>query len=402
MDINYIKGVSAVASTFEKITRRTKKNEVLASYYEDFADDIENDVIPVYFGKYFCKEIKECKSDQMIERGNRIASCCSWWDIDYYERQGVKDVLRTFRCRDKFCDCCGGAQAKQREEKYKPFLDELEKKFAIYHIVFTVPNCEREEVCGVVDKMYKQFAYITRLFRGDVFIKGIDFLRYGYGGAVRALEITKNMKDNTFHPHFHCLFLFRSDVGSLIGEKRFVNSFSFNNCDVKRSHHKKQGFEPDRFFTSFEILLQKVWYLRYNGLHVNYSNIEELKEGYSVIAENACGHYHEVFKYATKGIFKNGEGTICNYFDFVAMFLTLYRRHIIQGYGILRGFDFESSAALDADEKYLKVIEKLKELEDPERVSEFLNTINFNLKTQKEKNIVYISRASINDLAEGD
>ncbi len=65
---------------------------------------------------------------------------------------------------------------------------------------------------------------------------------------------------------------------------------------------------PERYFSDFEILLQKVWRLRYEGIKLTQKNIEGIKEGCSVICDNAAGKYKEVFKYATKEIFKESEG----------------------------------------------------------------------------------------------
>lgn len=389
MNLATIKKNSSVIETFTKINRRTKKNESIADYYLDlYEDTLEN---------------LDIDSANLLTRSDRVRKCCKYWDIDYYKFQGVKDVLRTNRCGDRFCDCCGSAQAKQREEKYSPFLDELAKKFDIYHIVFTVPNPDIEIVQSTVSNMYKAFSHFMRFFTGNAKVKGVDFLQYGFVGAIRALEITKSKVYGNFHPHFHCLFIFKKGVSSLMGKPRHVNSYSFNNPDIKRVHKKIEYGSPERFFTDFEILIQKVWRLCVEGEKVNASNIDEMKEGYSAIAENACGKYHEVFKYATKGIFKDREeGCIGNYYDFVAMFYTLYKRHVIQGYGILRAFDFEEPAALEADEKYNQVIATLRELEEPQRIFEFLKQINDNISKQKRKNIVYISRASINDLAGGD
>ena len=134
-----------------------------------------------------------------------------------------------------------------------------------------------------------------------------------------------------------------------------------------------------------------------------YTNISNLKEGYSVICDNAEGKYHEVFKYATKGIFKETEdGTPLNgYNDFVPLFYTLYRRKLIQGYGLLNKYKFEITLELDAkaDEEYNRIIDVLRELESPERVFEYLTEIQSQLQT---KEVTYISRASVAQLMADD
>ncbi len=374
-----------VNSQFEKLTRRTKKNEMVSEFYEALAEDIEENRIGLYYNP-----------DTLRNVADRMRKCCRYFDIDHYLFQGVKDVLRTNSCKNRFCDNCQNALAKQRERRFAPVLDDLSRAYDVYHIVFTVPNVYAEELRACVDRMYKQFAYVNRLFSGDAKIKGLSFAQYGYVGAVRALEITKNRIEGTFHPHFHCLFLLRKGLKLDKGRKT-VNRFSFNNPDVRKSHHKVEYGMPERYFSPFEILLQKIWRLRMDGVKLTLQNIEALEDGYSVIVENANGKYKEVFKYATKGIFKEGEeNALGGYRDFLPLFNALYGRRLIQGYKILNGFDFEELDQ-NADEVYLRIRQKLDELEKPHRTFEFRNQIEENIRKY-----TYISRSSVQDIIGGD
>ena len=377
MNLQDIKEKLNAKEKFGKLTRRIKKNDIVAEWYEMLYDDTGEETFP--------------------RVAQNVRDCSKLWDIDYYRFQGVKDILRTNLCKNRFCDNCQNTISIQRERKYAPFLDALAKNFDIYHIVFTIPNPEREELRPAVENMYKQIGYIIRLFTGNAKIKGYDFAQYGFLGAVRALEITKGSDGRTFHPHFHCLFVLKK--GLLINRKRvYVNSFSFNNPDVKKSHKRKEYGKPERYFSAFEILLQKIWRLRVDGVKVTNKSLCALKEGYSVVCENSAGKYKEVFKYATKGIFKEGDDKVLQgYVDFVPLYYTLYRRKLIQGYGVLNRFRFNETIEQDAraDEAYQNVVRKLRELESPQRVFEFLSEINNELQS---KNITYISRSSIGEL----
>lgn len=281
-------------------------------------------------------------------------------------------------------------------------LDFFAPRYDIYHMVFTVPNVYPEELAPCIDRMYKQIGYIFRLFRGNAKIRGYDFTKYRYLGAVRALEITKGKDGETFHPHFHCLFILRKEV-KFVGAN--VNSYSFNNPDVKKSHHKKKKNKPERYFTDFEILIQKIWRLRYDGIRVNAKSIAELKEGYSVICDKRKkGDYKEVFKYALKGIFKKGNIT-GGYNDFVPLALALKNRRVIQGYGILKDFDFEMSVEQDDEEAtkdllYSTVIAELKKTELPYHMVEGLYDIL--RKAKKNQDIKYISKNRITAEIMGD
>lgn len=365
----------------EKMGRRTRKNEFIAECYEQLSEDIEENRIGWNF-----------KPDTLLNIADRARKCCRYWDIDHFPFQGVKDLLRTNACKNRFCDRCQNAISVQRERKFAPFLDELKKDYDIYHAVFTVPNVYADELFPCIERMYKQFAYINRLFSGDAKVKGLSFTKYGYEGAIRALEITKNRIENTFHPHFHCLFVLRKGVNLDRGRKE-VNRFSFNNPDIKKSHHKIEYGTPERYFSPFEILLQKVWRLRYDGVKLTKKSIESLKEGYSVIFESANGKYKEVFKYATKGIFKEGEeNALGGYHDFLPLFHALHGRRLIQGYKKLRSFNFEELDQ-DPDKEYKAVRIKLEEMEKPLRAFEFLNEIEDNIHKY-----TYISRASVGEI----
>lgn len=351
----------------EKVKKRTKKNYIFSEWYDDLYESTEG--------------------ERYLSRANSIRTCCQLWDIDYYRFQGVKDVQRTNLCKSKFCENCGNASAKKREEKFTPLLDYVGKFYDVYHIVFTVPNCKREVLKGILDKMYYEFSYIVRLFRGNAKIKGYDFTKYGFWGAVRALEITKNVKENTFHPHFHCLFVLKKGLKLDKVNKTFLNQYSFSNADVE----KKRDGKP-YVFSEFEILLQKIWYLRFNDIRVNEKSISELGTGYSVIANNSLGKYHQVFKYATKGVFA-GNKSLSGYFDFVALDKSLDKRKIIQGYGNLNRFKFDVNFAFDeeADQAYDEVIAELKNIENPVKVFEFLSDMDFYIKN----GVRYISRTGV-------
>ena len=351
----------------EKVKQRTKKNYVFSEWYDDLYE--------------------ETAEEKFLSRSNSIRSCCQLWDIDYYQFQGVKDVQRTNLCKNKFCENCGNASAKKREEKFTPLLDYVRKFYDVYHVVFTVPNCKRDVLNATLDRMYYEFSYIIRLFRGNAKIKGYDFTKYGFWGAVRALEITKNVEENTFHPHFHCLFVFNKGLKLDKTNKTFLNQYSFSNADIEKARDGKPYV-----FSEFEILLQKIWRLRFDNVRVNKDSIEKLGTGYSVVVSNSLGRYHQVFKYATKGVFA-GNKSLSGYFDFVALDKSLDKRKIIQGYGNLNRFKFDVNFAFteEADEAYDNVISELKEIENPIKVFEFLKDMDFYI----QNGVKYISRSSV-------
>lgn len=345
---------------FEDLAEKTRKNAQIAGFYD---------------GLFF-----ETEDFAFQGRARSIAVCCKWWDIDYYRMQAVKDIKRVNLCRDKFCYNCQSLLAIKRQNKYAPMLDALYNDYTLCHVVVTVPNVPYTPQSGLketVAKMYAKFKHMTRFLSGDKKVREVDFTKYGYAGAVRALEVTTNA-ENTFHPHFHCIALLRKGYKP---EREHINSYSFDHGQLARK------------FSDFEILLQKVWYLLMNDIPVTRESIADLKEGYSVICDPVDkGEYHEVFKYACKGAFK--DGTIYDRTIFRALYYALHGRHMIQGYGVLHNFKDEDGAILEEDltQNYEAMIAQLRYLEDPVFLVEHLDRV------LDEKNCRYVSKSNLRKL----
>ncbi len=344
----------------------------------------DNDVIAGYYRQLFTDTARE----SFLSRADSVDGCFKLWDVDHYRRQKVKDVKRINLCKDKFCMNCQNVLSKQRYAKYKPVLDELLENNDIYHIVFTVPNCEGSELVGTLDRMYKKFPYIIRYFQGERKCNGVDFTGYGFKGAVRSLEITtKRTGDRTveYHPHFHCLFVLRKGID---GKHRHVNDFSY---------HRTSGTGAVRLrrkFTDFEVLLQKSWYLFYNDERLTAESLAALDQGYSVTADLAKGNYKEIFKYAVKGDTKNDSITdvIFNYDVFQTLYHALHRRKVLQGYGILNRYDFETVTDGEVERIYEEIREILRQVEEPEAQVLRLAEVFADLDGE---DVTYISKSAI-------
>lgn len=326
---------------------------------------------------------------------DRVKFCSTRYKVDYYPLQAVKDVTWTNACGNRFCVNCQSTMAGQRFSKYAPLLDDLSEYYDLYHVVLTIPNPRPEELFDDVEQMYKAFKYLIRYLSGIKTVTGLNFEKYGYKGCIRSLEITKNWEEGTFHPHFHCIFVFKKD-SKLTWNQKYINKFSFSNPDVKKSHHK--GADNIRHFSEFEILLQKVWAILFDGEVLTAKAVAERKLGYSCIAD-LCrkGKYHEVFKYSMKGVFKAPDKDDFDfersYKDFKVLFVTLFKRRVCQGYGCFHGFKLdELDLSVDPEEEYNKAKEFLRQLEIPIKQNITLDDI---LNDFKQKNITYISRGNI-------
>lgn len=401
MNLDSIRTEFDYSAKFCNLTRRLRKNKAVSYFYYQFAEDLEFDDLPsiVEDSDYFNKSLWGRKKEDLLKRAERVSSCCNVWIGDYYPLQGVKDLKTTNLCGDRFCDNCQNAFAVQRSEKYEPILLKLSEEYDIFHVILTVPNVYLDKLSYTLDKMFKCYKYLCRYLDGRATVSEVNYKEIGCYGSIRALEITKNKEKNTYHPHFHCLWICKKG-SKVLNVRREVNVYSFKdrNSHIPKNYHKD---EP-RMFSEFEVLIQKTWRLLYDGVEVNRFNLDNLKLGYSCQMVNARGNYKEVFKYATKGLLSSepNKSPVDSAADFDLLFVTLYRRRLIQGYGCLYRLKFEDDLSFSPDDVYLEIVKKLHEFENPMMFWETLEVLDGNMK--KNTNIKYISRKSVKALVVDD
>ena len=396
MNLFLIKKKLNFTDKFKNMNRRIKKNSLIAYYYDLFSYDLQTGSLPkvVENSKYFKEDFWNRRKDDLNKRGERVFFCGHYWTGDYYIVQGVKDLKKTNLCMDRFCDNCQNTLSVQRSDKYLPVLERLMPDYDVYHVVLTVPNVPLSELSVTLDRMFYAYKRLCIFLSGRLSVRNVDYSKFGYLGSIRALEITKNHEKNTFHPHFHCIFVCKKG-SKLCSGRDIVNLYSFKkyNSHIKGTNYASN--DPQREFTKLEVLLQKTWRLLYDGVELNYSNLDELSLGYSCMIDSAKGRCKEVFKYATKGLLSSdpNKDPVDHYEDFVLLFCALYRRRLIQGYGCLYRLKFEDNIDLSADDLYLEVLKSLHELENPIAFHEDLKSLQENVG--KQKNITYISRKTV-------
>ena len=363
-------------------SRRCHYNEFIADFYKRFAEENE---MPI--GLTPDGDIKFGKDENFLRRAERIKDCCTHWSFDYYQKAGYKNLVRMVRCDDRFCLNCQALAADQRLAQYSKVLDDYTIEHDLYHVVLTVPNVSGTRLADTIELMIDRFSYMLRFFDGRKKVRNVDFSRYGYVGAVRALEITVSKRDGSYHPHLHCIFVLKKNMDL---PKIFWNSFS----------EDRTGRQPTRLFSELDMLFQRLWCLLIMKEKVTKENIENIAKvlpqypnGFTCVADLTNGDYHEVFKYAIKGTFKNE--TLFHYETFKTLYTALYNRRAYQTYGCLANYDFndydESLGLNSLEEVFELFITGLQREELPQRVEEILVKILVNWNDEESK---YISKAS--------
>lgn len=333
MEIQDLKGIEVKKDYINNILINNKYNqEVISEYYNQLQ-----------------QEFRDINFQNKIDS---LSNCNSWWLLDFYRNQGVKDFKRTNLCKDKFCNNCKKVKQASRLSKFMPLIDQYQEDKYLYHLTLTVPNCQGSLLAETIKTMFLSFRRIIRYLACDLKIKGLDFEQYGYIGAIRSLEIT--FKGDDYHPHLHCILAFESPLSD---DRYIENKYSFS---------KKNGYKK---FTDFEILIQKIWYLLNNKIKVTKGSIDNLELGYSCTLDNIDeSSAYEVFKYMTKST--DEDKNILTYDNFKVLYFALHRIRQIQGYGCFYNIKDDDSLIDEVDDLYDIIIEILKAKENPLEVSQ--------------------------------
>lgn len=147
-------------------------------------------------------------------RASRVSDCGSW--LEFLERSspeqgncpdasearpdgslvGSSSKYKLYRanfCRERLCPMCAWRRSYKIFGQMSQIMNYLGGNYCFIFLTLTVPNCEPEELNNLIDDMLKGW---HKLVNRKVFKTAVK-------GFFRALEVTRNKKNGTYHPHFH-------------------------------------------------------------------------------------------------------------------------------------------------------------------------------------------------------
>lgn len=146
------------------------------------------------------------------KKAERVKDCGSW--LEWLERSGecVRDSGKgslgepagtlarpTYKlyhanfCRERLCPMCSWRRSYKIFGQMSQIMNYLGNGYRYVFLTLTIPNCEPEELNKAIDDMLKGW---HRLVNRKAFKQAVK-------GFFRALEVTRNKKNGTYHPHFH-------------------------------------------------------------------------------------------------------------------------------------------------------------------------------------------------------
>lgn len=96
-------------------------------------------------------------------------------------------------CRDRLCPMCSWRRSYKIFGQVSQIMNVIGNRYAYLFLTLTVPNCAPEKLSQAITDVQKAWRVLIRnkRFKGAV------------RGFFKALEVTRNAKTNTYHPHLH-------------------------------------------------------------------------------------------------------------------------------------------------------------------------------------------------------
>lgn len=239
----------------------------------------------------------EVYSPALLDRSRLISACGN--HITVGTADGETRLLHANFCRQRICPMCQRRKSLKTAADIFRIQEHLGEEYRWLHLVLTVPNCKNYELTKTVNRLYKTSSELFRDKR----------IKQGFKGALRALEISYNNTDDSYHPHLHCLIA------------------------VKKSYFTSRYYLP-------QSLLRWKWVYYWGSPDLLQININAIKD---------AGGVAEVAKYCVKPLELDLDNMSRAHIT-EQMFDTLYGRRLLQAYGVVREAAKRLKIRLDEDE----------------------------------------------------
>ena len=131
-------------------------------------------------------EVDKSKSD-------RLRECASW--LEFLPSEGGLKLHNANFCRVRLCPICAWRRSLKTYGQVYKIVSVAQQNYSFIFMTLTIKNCDPFMLSDTLDNLSKSW---------DRFIKYKD-VKNVIKGYYRACEVTHNVVEDTFHPHFHCL-----------------------------------------------------------------------------------------------------------------------------------------------------------------------------------------------------
>jgi plasmid rolling circle replication initiator protein Rep len=128
-------------------------------------------------------------------KADRVRNCAT--ELTFSIAEGRKHLESAWFCRVRLCPMCAWRRSLRVGAQMHAIMDEIAKTQKLRYIMLTltVKNVTGDQLDGALDKLTQGYRRLTERKR----------VKDSVVGWYRAVEITHNLSDDTYHPHIHCV-----------------------------------------------------------------------------------------------------------------------------------------------------------------------------------------------------
>lgn len=130
---------------------------------------------------------------KLYQRAFRVRNCGTL--LEFKATKSEKKLHTANFCKDRLCPMCNWRRSLKIFGQVSQIMDVLEKQeYQFLFLTLTVKNCSAEDLPKTVQMLFDGWRKLYH--KKGVFQKSIS-------GTFRSLEVTRNKKTGTYHPHLH-------------------------------------------------------------------------------------------------------------------------------------------------------------------------------------------------------
>lgn len=141
--------------------------------------------------------------------------------------EGKKKLKSANFCRLRLCPMCQWRRSLKMFGQVKKITDKIlesDKSIRFIFGTFTIRNCDAKDLEVCIDNLNKKFRYLVA---SSLTFAPAKKLKQNLLGYLKAVEVTYNTKDKTYHPHLHVIFAVRNTFFSsskyYMSKKEWIN-----------------------------------------------------------------------------------------------------------------------------------------------------------------------------------
>lgn len=153
------------------------------------------------------------EKDLVIMSDGRLASLkdCASWLLFNLNDEGKKKLAQANFCHFRTCPVCSWRKSMKLYSQVTAITDSIMARQDGTRFIFltlTIRNVEKEELKQAIDKLNKGWKYLTSKAQTFAPAKKLKESLLGY---LKAIEVTYNQRQDTYHPHIHAILEVTAD-----------------------------------------------------------------------------------------------------------------------------------------------------------------------------------------------